>query len=59
MLSIWFCFIYFKKYFKTALSCNKNDNIIEKSKLVDDTDEGPEWIKDLNKLVTNIEGINN
>lgn len=43
---------------QAATSCNRMDQF-EKSKLIQDTDEGPEWIKELNKLVTStsLDGI--
>ncbi len=41
-----------------ALNCSRNDNLFEKKKEVHDTEEGPEWIKELNKLVqSTMEGI--
>ncbi len=37
------------------MSC-QNTKVQEKSKQVHDTEEGPEWIKELNKLITAVEG---
>lgn len=37
--------------FQASTNCNRLDPF-EKTKVVQDTDEGPEWIKELNKLVT-------
>jgi hypothetical protein len=42
----------FYKPGQAATSCNRSDPFYEKKKAIQDTDEGPEWIKDLNKLVT-------
>jgi hypothetical protein len=40
----------------TALNCNRNENLLlEKKKAMQESEEGPEWIKELNELVSNIE----
>ena len=39
-----------------ALNCNRTENLLlEKKKAIQESEEGPEWIKELNKLVSNIE----
>ncbi len=40
---------------KAALSCN-NDKGYEKPKTLHDTEEGPEWIKELSNIITPTEG---
>ena len=43
--------------YKAATNYNRSDQLFDKAKSIQDTDEGPEWIKDLNKLVTsNLDG---
>ncbi len=38
-------------FFKAALNGKKEDSIFEKKKVIHDTEEGPEWIRELNKLI--------
>ena len=38
------------------MNVNRNDTINEKKKILHDAEEGPDWIRELNKIV-NIEGI--
>ena len=46
-----------KNIFKqTALNCDNDGHIFEKKKEIQDTDEGPEWIKELNKMVSSVDG---
>lgn len=46
----------FYKPGSTALNCHRNENIImEKKKALQYSEEGPDWIKELNKLVSNID----
>ncbi len=47
----------FYKPGSNALSCNRNDKIFDnKKKEVHDPEEGPDWIKELNKLVSTMDG---
>lgn len=41
---------------QAATNCNISTNIYDKKTTIQDNEEGPEWIKELNKLVTSTEG---
>lgn len=41
---------------QTALNCDRTDTIFEKKQPRHDLEEGPEWIKELNKFISNIDG---
>jgi hypothetical protein len=41
---------------QAALNVDRQDDIYDKKKEIQDTEEGPEWIKELNKLVAPAEG---
>ena len=43
-------------YLKTALNCNRSDPVFENRQQLNDIDDGPEWIKELNKLITTVDG---
>ena len=43
-------------YLKTALNCNRSDPVYEDKQKLNDIEDGPEWIKELNKLITTVDG---
>ena len=44
----------------TALNCHRNENVLlEKKKAMQESEEGPEWIKELNELVSNLDDESN
>ena len=42
--------------FKTALNCDKAEQYFGKKKEIEETEEGPEWIKELNKFDSSLDG---
>jgi hypothetical protein len=49
-------FFEYQVILKAALNVDRQDEIYEKKKEIQDTEEGPEWIKELNKLVSSVDG---
>jgi hypothetical protein len=45
------------KHGSMALNYNRNDTIYDNKKSMQDTEEGPEWIRELNKLISYIDGL--
>ena len=41
--------------FKAALTCDRNEKTLKATKTAHDTEEGPDWIKQLNELI-NVDG---
>ena len=39
------------------MNYNRNDTIFETKSVGHDLEEGPEWIKELNKLISTVDGL--